>query len=80
MANNGLWETLLKGELADTIQKPVSLLNFTFAQPAEVQFLKFDLVSFWGTLEGLQYFPPHKWQQSTGVLPLFPSTFESVIL
>ena len=57
-----------------------TLLNFTFDQPAEVQFLKFDLVSFWGTLEGLQYFPPHKWQQSTGVLPLFPSTFESVIL
>ena len=80
MADNGPWETLLEGELADTIQKPVSLLNFTFAQPAEVLFLKFDLVSCWGTLEGLQYFPPHKWQQSTGVLPLFPSTFESVIL
>ena len=77
MANNGLWETLLKGELADTIQKPVSLLNFTFAPPAEVQFLKFDLVSCWGTGGGLQYFPPHEWQQSTGALPLFPSTFES---
>ena len=56
------------------------LLNFTFDQPAEVQFLKFDLFSCWGTGGGLQYFPPHQWQQSTGVLPLFPSTFESVIL
>ena len=80
MADNGPWETLLEGELADTIQKPVSLLNFTFDQPAEVQFLKFDLVSFWGTEGGLQYFPNHKWQQSTGALPLFPSTFYTLII
>ena len=58
----------------------LTLLNFTFDQPAEVQFLKFDLVSFWGTGGGLQYFPNHKWQQSTGALPLFPRTFYTLII
>ena len=38
--------------------KPASLLNFTFEQPVEIQFLKFDLVSFWGAGGGLQYFAP----------------------
>ena len=45
-------------ELVDTSSGiAASLLNFTFAQPVEVQFLKFDLVSYWGTTGGgLQYF------------------------
>ena len=55
---NGLWETLVEDELVDTSSGiAASLLNFTFAQPVEVQFLRFDLVSYWGTTGGgLQYF------------------------
>ena len=49
---NGPWETLLEDELVDT-----QLLNFTFEDPVEVQFLKFDLISYWGRNGGgLQYF------------------------
>ena len=53
----GPWETLVKDHLADTRGKPASLLNYTFEEPVEVQFLKFDLISYWGTDGGgLQYF------------------------
>ena len=51
------WETLLEAELEDTRSKPASLLNFTFEKPVEIQFLKFDLISYWGKWGGgLQYF------------------------
>ena len=54
---NGPWETLVHDELVDTRNKPASLLNFPFDEPVEVQFLRFDLVSYWGGLGGgLQYF------------------------
>ena len=55
---NGPWQTLLKGELAEKeLGKAASLLNFTFEEPMEVQFLKVDLISYWGTQGGgLQYF------------------------
>ena len=53
----GPWKILLEDELADTRGKPAPLINFTFEEPVEIQFLKFDLVSFWGTHGGgLQYF------------------------
>ena len=57
---NGPWETLLQEELVDTTGgKSASLLNFTFDKPVEVQYLRFDLVNYWGTLGGgLQYFAP----------------------
>ena len=32
------------------------MLNFTFERPVEIQFMKFDLISFWGDGGGLQYF------------------------
>ena len=48
---------MLEDELADTRGKPAPLLNFTFEEPVEIQYIKFDLVSFWGTHGGgLQYF------------------------
>merc|ERR1712192_276376 len=55
---NGPWETLLEDELVDkSWGKPASLLNFTFKEPMEVLFLKFDLISYWGKNGGgLQYF------------------------
>merc|ERR1712192_32718 len=56
---NGPWQTLVEDELEDTtgsVEKPASLFNFTFAEPVEVQFLKFDLISNWGSAGGgLQY-------------------------
>ena len=55
---NGPWETLAEGELVDTrFNKPAALLNITFEEPVEIQFLKFELVSYWGLYGGgLQYF------------------------
>ena len=38
LADSGPWETLLEEGLANTIQKPVSLLNFTFDLSVDVQF------------------------------------------
>merc|ERR1712192_312558 len=38
-------------------KRPASLLNFTFEEAVEIQFLKFDLISYWGgSGGGLQYF------------------------
>ena len=54
---NGPWQTLLEDQLVDTRGKPASLLNFIFEEPVKVKFLKFDLVSYWGSQGGgLQYF------------------------
>ena len=56
---SGPWNTLLEDELIDTRGKAASLLNFTFEEPVEIKFLRFDLVSYWGTVgAGLQYFAP----------------------
>ena len=53
----GPWKILLEDELADTRGKPAPLLNFTFEEPVEIQYIKFELVSFWGGRGGgLQYF------------------------
>ena len=54
----GPWKILLEDELADTRGKPAPLLNFTFEEPVEIQFLKFELVSYWREGGGLQYFAP----------------------
>ena len=58
MNENGPWETLLEDQLVDTSRgEAASLLNFTFKEPMEIQFLKFDLISYWGKWGGgLQYF------------------------
>ena len=54
----GPWETLVEDELVNTSWgERASLLNFTFDEPVEIQFIKFDLISYWGTYGGgLQYF------------------------
>ena len=55
---NGPWRTLIEDELADTRYKSdVDLVDFTFDHPVEIQFLKFEVVSYWGEYGGaLQYF------------------------
>ena len=54
---NGPWEALVQDELVDTSRgEAASLLNFTFEQPIELQYLRFELVSYWGVGGGLQYF------------------------
>jgi len=56
---NGPWETLVEDQLEDTsgYNEAASLLNFTFEKPVEIQFIKFDLISYWGKYGGaLQYF------------------------
>ena len=56
MNENGPWETLVEDQLVDTRGIAASLLNFTFDKPVEIQFIKFDLISYWGTQRGgLQY-------------------------
>ena len=61
LKENGPWETLVEDQLVDTTfsggKRPASLLNFTFKEPVEIQFIKFDLISYWGgSGGGLQYF------------------------
>ena len=54
---NGSWQILLEAELEDSTQKLASLTNFTFSEPVEIQYIKFDLISYWGEWGGgLQYF------------------------
>ena len=57
---NGPWKNILEDELVDTTGgNAASLLNFTFEDPVELQYLRFDLVSYWGfNGGGLQYFAP----------------------
>ena len=55
----GSWQNLTKARLNDTRNKAAPLLNFTFDKPYLLQFLKFDLISYWGNQGGgLQYFAP----------------------
>merc|ERR1711971_947631 len=57
MNENGPWETLVEDQLDDTRGIAASLFNFTFEKPVEIQFIKFDLISYWGAGGGgLQYF------------------------
>ena len=54
---NGTWQTLVQDQFADTSEKFATLLNFTFEEPVEIQYLKFELISYWGSNGGgLQYF------------------------
>ena len=55
---NSSWEKLVEAELDDTREVKAELLNFTFNEAKEIQFLRFDLISLWGSYGGLQYFSP----------------------
>ena len=53
----GPWKTLVEAHLADTRGVNAPLVNFTFVEPVEIQYIKFELVSYWGDYGGgLQYF------------------------
>ena len=55
----GPWETVLDARLPDTLDQAAELLNFTFQQPTKLKYLRFELISYWGTTGGgLQYFAP----------------------
>ena len=56
---SGPWKILVQDQLSDTRRlRDAQMSNFTFGEPVEIQFLKFDLVSYWGHGAGLQYFAP----------------------
>ena len=57
MNENGPWETLVEDQLPYKSDVAAPLLNFTFDEPVEMQFIKFDLVSYWTSYGGgLQFF------------------------
>ena len=56
MKENGPWETLLEDQLPYKGGIVAPLLNFTFDEPVEIQFIKFDLISYWYIGGGLQFF------------------------
>ena len=52
----GPWEILVQDQLINSRSETVQLLNFTFVKPVKIQFLKFELMSYWGSHGGgLQY-------------------------
>ena len=57
LIKDGPWVILAEDRLAYyTGSKPATLRELKFDEAVEVQFLKFDLVSYWGNGGGLQYF------------------------
>ena len=56
----GPWQNLVQDEFIDTTRNREAYLKyFKFAQPVELQYLKFEMVSFWGRSGGgPQYFAP----------------------
>ena len=57
MNETGPWETLVEYQLVDTTGgKTAPLLEFTFQELVEIQFIRFDLITYWGFGGGLQYF------------------------
>ena len=53
----GPWKTLVEAHLADTRGVNAPLVNFTFVEPVEIKYIKFEMVSSWGGFGGgLQYF------------------------
>ena len=57
LIKDGPWVILAEDRLAYySGSKPATLRELKFDEAVEVQFLKFDLVSYWGRGGGLQYF------------------------
>ena len=54
---NGPWQTLVEDDLVNTSGiESASLVNFTFDNPVQIKFLKFEVVSSWRNGAALQYF------------------------
>ena len=62
LSQQGPWrETLLQEEMEDgrwLSKNPSPIITFYFTLPVTVQFLRFELVEFFGIGGGLQYFSP----------------------
>ena len=57
--DNGPWEELLVADLEDSRrQNPPPVQQKMFANPANVSFIKFELLEYWRNGGGLQYFVP----------------------
>ena len=59
LRDGGPWVHLLAGELEKPEKSPApapTMQNFYFEESVEVQFLRFDLDSFWGASGGLNFF------------------------
>jgi len=57
--DTGPWEELLVADLEDSRrQNPPPVQQLIFANPAVVSFIKFELLEYWGSGGGLQYFVP----------------------
>jgi len=57
--DTGPWEELLLADLEDARrQNPPPVQQLMFANPAVVSFIKFELLEYWGSGGGLQYFVP----------------------
>ena len=57
--DSGPWEELLVADLEDSRrQNPPPVQQLLFANPANVSFIKFELLEYWGVGGGLQYFVP----------------------
>ena len=53
---DGPWQKLLEENLEDSRNQSLPpVLQFMFDQPAEVSFIKFDVLEYWGEGGGLQY-------------------------
>ena len=54
---DGPWQELLEESLEDSRhQDPPPVEQFVFSQPSVVSFIKFELLDYWDTGGGLQYF------------------------
>ena len=59
LEQNGPWQSLLEQYLEDSRkQHSPPLQQFFFQGPTELQFLKLELLEYWGQGGGLQYFSP----------------------
>ena len=59
LERNGPWQSVLEQYLEDSRkQHSPPLQQFFFKGPIELQFLKFELLDYWGQGGGLQYFSP----------------------
>jgi len=57
--DSGPWDELLIADLEDSrLQNPPPVQQLIFANPAVVSFIKFELLEYWGSGGGLQYFVP----------------------
>merc|ERR1711962_267230 len=58
LSENGPFDTLVEGELKDTRHGTWPAVEFSFENPVQLQFIKFELISYWRNGGALYYFAP----------------------